>query len=379
MKLSATKRAYLPLDILKSLEGTTWGGMFRCTPRGRIVLVNDSLVAMFGYDTAESILDMPVHRLFADQESRELLVAQIKAAGLVVNYRVAFKRRDGGIFWTSLTCRLVSRQSETWMDGIIIDISDQVVREGEFREKVFALEKSSMELDRFMYSASHDIRAPLSSIMGIVNLMKLDTDGRQAAQYIAMLESSAEKLNQIISALTTCARNARQLTENVFINGREMLDELLEDFRKEHPLFTEIEVSVETELKHHFFSDPYRVRVILYNLIKNALDYCDLRKSCRLLSISMRTEPDTLLIEVFDNGIGIPAAHKDHVFDMFFKATRLSNGVGLGLYITREAVVKLGGTISLFSEYGVGTTVNIALPNSSKGKLINRKRMLRGR
>ena len=112
-----------------------------------------------------------------------------------------------------------------------------------------------------------------------------------------------------------------------------------------------------------FFSDHYRLSLILNNLISNAIKYSDPKKDESFINISIELDTEQASLIFRDNGIGIDNAYIQKVFNMFFRATETNEGAGLGLYIVKEAVEKLCGTIQLESQPGKGTTFRIALPN----------------
>ncbi len=115
-----------------------------------------------------------------------------------------------------------------------------------------------------------------------------------------------------------------------------------------------------------FFNDEYRMSVALTNVISNGLKYQDRSKAKRFLNIVASITPDTVKILVKDNGLGIHENLLPKVFDMFYRANENSQGAGLGLYITKEVVEKMGGTLDIASELYQGTTVSLTLPNRMK-------------
>jgi len=112
-----------------------------------------------------------------------------------------------------------------------------------------------------------------------------------------------------------------------------------------------------------FFSDSYRIKVIMNNLLSNAIRYRDEAKSNHYVGIRVEVHDRHAQILIEDNGIGIPPEMKSKVFNMFFRGSTKSDGAGLGLYIVREMVSKLNGEIFLESVYGAGTKVTIELPS----------------
>jgi hypothetical protein len=129
------------------------------------------------------------------------------------------------------------------------------------------------------------------------------------------------------------------------------------------PGYERIRKEIFIEGESHFYSDPYRLSLILNNLISNAIKYSDPHKDSSFLHITIHNEPDKVLLTFQDNGIGIEVDYIQKVFNMFFRATEKNEGAGLGLYIVKEAVQKLEGKIELESQIGKGTLFKIELPN----------------
>jgi len=109
------------------------------------------------------------------------------------------------------------------------------------------------------------------------------------------------------------------------------------------------------------YSDPTRLQIIFNNLISNACRYSDLAKNESFVEINITHSADSTQIEVSDNGIGIAPRYMDKIFDMFYRATNTSDGSGIGLYIVREAIHKLGGIINVDSKLGEGTAFHMEL------------------
>jgi len=124
-----------------------------------------------------------------------------------------------------------------------------------------------------------------------------------------------------------------------------------------------ISKSIEVAENIPFYTDPYRLSVIINNLVSNAIKYRDVYKDNNVLQVKIGVTDEELFLSFHDNGIGISDDYLPRIFEMFFRATERSEGAGLGLYIVRETVDKLYGTIRVESEAGKGTTFTITLPN----------------
>lgn len=224
------------------------------------------------------------------------------------------------------------------------------------------LKKINKELDSFVYSVSHNLRAPLMSVLGLLDLAKQQNESSTLEEYFQMMESSIHKLDETVREILDYSRNARQDLTIERIDLEEMIREHFEKMRfmpGSNLIHQEIAVTAHTA----FFSDRYRLSLIFNNLISNAIKYADGTKDKQVIRITAEVGNEEVVLEMTDNGIGIEDRHLIKIFDMFFRGTETNKGAGLGLYIVREAIDKLGGAIEVNSVRGEGTTFRLRLPN----------------
>ncbi|HEY3405527.1 MAG TPA: hybrid sensor histidine kinase/response regulator [Ohtaekwangia sp.] len=226
--------------------------------------------------------------------------------------------------------------------------------------------KINAELDSFVYSVSHNLRAPLMSVLGLLHLAEQETNVTNMRAYHQMMETSIQKLDETLKEILDYSRNARQDIRNEPIEIRKIIDDNLSRLQF-MPGFKSLQIIQSIDDTTPFVSDPYRISVIMNNLISNAVKYLDQGKENSFLKISVAIDPEyaTLLLE--DNGIGIDHAQLPKIFDMFFRATEQREGAGLGLYIVKEAIEKLKGTIRVESKTNQGTQFHIRIPNLADG------------
>ena len=224
---------------------------------------------------------------------------------------------------------------------------------------------SNNELDSFVYHTSHDLKAPLKSILGLISLSQNETDNNKNLElYLEMMEKSIHKLEEFISSVIEYSLNVKADIDHNEINFEEIIDESLEQL-KEYRNLKEIEIQRNIKINKPFYSDPKRLKIIFNNLITNAVKYHDFTKKHLFVKIIIIQENNHVNIRVEDNGKGIDPKFHEKIFEMFFRASEKSTGSGLGLYIVKQTISKLNGTILLKSEYGTGTTFIIDLPNLS--------------
>lgn len=225
------------------------------------------------------------------------------------------------------------------------------------------LKTANYELDRFVYSTSHDLRAPLNSMLGLIEIAKEDTTEELMLEYFKMLKDSAKKLDGFICDILDYSRNSRMEVNNEQINFRELIKSVTENLKFIGDNNRMVEFKIEISGETSFRSDKNRLITILSNLISNAIRYQNSQIPNPFVSIKIETSPTETNIFIQDNGIGIDEESQSKIFDMFYRVSQESVGSGLGLYIVKEAVSKLNGDIKVESAIGAGTTFLIKIPN----------------
>jgi PAS domain S-box-containing protein len=244
----------------------------------------------------------------------------------------------------------------------IKNITEIKLKEQALQKSNEELTKRNNELDRFVYSVSHDLRAPLASILGLIEISKNENDLNNRDNYLQLMQKSIYKLDEFIKEIIEYSRNNR-----VQINVEPIdFEQLIKDIFAELSFMQEskpIDLKIKINKKIPFYSDLHRLKVIFNNLISNAIRYSDKYKPKPFIAIKIEIEEKNAFIEICDNGQGIGENHLNKVFEMFYRANSKTNGSGLGLYIVKESMDKLGGEISVESKIGEGTKFKIHLPN----------------
>jgi signal transduction histidine kinase len=222
--------------------------------------------------------------------------------------------------------------------------------------------KINKELDSFVYSVSHNLRAPLMSVLGLVNLARQENNNETLLNYHNLMENSINKLDDTLKEILDYAKNSRQELQTTLINFNKIVNETI-DKMKFVQGFELLDVNVLVNDRVPFYSDDYRISVIMNNLISNAIKYLDQNKTNSIFSIHIITNEKKALLTFLDNGIGIDEQLLPKIFNMFFRGTDKKEGSGLGLYIVKEAVEKLNGNITIESVIGKRTLLTIEIPN----------------
>jgi signal transduction histidine kinase len=224
------------------------------------------------------------------------------------------------------------------------------------------LEKVNHELDQFVYSASHNLRAPLLSMKGLLHLAEQDeTSAATRKQFIGEAFKSIERLDATIKDIIDYSKNARLELVPVLIDWTNLIQSTFNDLRfyEQRPIALELKIAD----SGNFLSDEKRLKSIVHNIISNSIKYNDSSKEKSWMQVTISCNSETCDCTFTDNGIGIPLQNQERVFDMFYRATSAGSGSGLGLYIAKEMIERIGGKIQLQSTPGVGTDIQITLPN----------------
>lgn len=229
------------------------------------------------------------------------------------------------------------------------------------QERTSKLVKANQELDRFVYSASHDLSAPLKSILGLIQLTKIENKDPDLLNHLDHMQKSVLKLESVIKSLTQFSRNMGHKIVYQEFRFAEIVDEVLDELK--YPFHADAIKIIKNFKTHDLLKSDYlRIKIILTNLISNALKYRNEQNKDSFVEIHFREENNRYTIEVIDNGIGINKESQGKVFQMFYRATDQSKGSGLGLYIVKETIEKLNGTITLSSQPGELTVFTVTLP-----------------
>lgn len=243
---------------------------------------------------------------------------------------------------------------------------EQVVHE---RTKELVAQKEELllantELDNFVYRSSHDLIAPLKSLKGLITITRKETSEEYRQEYFQLMENSVVKLEDFIKSILEYSSNSKEEIVNEVIDLNLIIDNIIDDLK----YFDQAEkvklhrfIDSEIELK----SDPKRLKIILSNLVANAVKYHNYKQETPYINVTFKQDKNSVVIEVEDNGQGIDSEYIETIFNMFVRASDSSEGSGLGLYIVKDTVAKLGAEISVHSELGKGTKFSIVFAENT--------------
>ena len=270
---------------------------------------------------------------------------------------------ESGASAASVTLPFELDGAELWLSFVAVRSAEGVVYAFRDHTTERGLEEAKSE---FIATVSHELRTPMAGIYGAAQTLLRED-----------VEFSPEDRRRLLEIVATQAVRLSQITEDVLVASRLERDELrvareqvdvgvlaletIEAMRSQLPEVTTIELAVEPKVEPAF-GDRDRLQQVMVNLLDNAIKYSP---DGGQVTVSVQSRPDAVRLSVADQGLGIPLAEQQRVFEKFYRLdtqlTRAGGGTGLGLYITRELVRRMGGTIGVRSEPGVGLTFTVDL------------------
>jgi len=255
------------------------------------------------------------------------------------------------------------RDAEGEAEGVSVfvkDITRQKLFEAQLHIKNTQLEHLNEELNALIYRTSHDLRAPVASLMGLVGLMEESKEDERKF-YTDMMTRQLLHLDETIRDIITFRKIGASTLAPEDIDLAAMIRETIQGLQFADS-YAEIDKQISLPEHAVFSTDKYYLSIVINNLLSNAFKYADAAKSNRFVSVSLVIGEQKATLAIADNGIGIDPEYQQKVFDMFFRASTQSSGTGIGLHIVQEAVQKLNGRIALESVLGKGSTFTVTLP-----------------
>ena len=344
----------------------------RTDTNGAITYVNDNFCSICGYKSEELIGKN--HRIFNtgyhQKEFYENLWKNI-LQGKTWKGEIKNKSKEGKIFWLDITIVPLFDANKKLTE--FLTISQDITKRKEAEEKInrqfielektnAELGKTNSELDKFVYRASHDLRSPLTSVMGLIELTKSEKKSTDIQDNLNMIKKSIDRLDRFVVDIIHYYRNSRAEIRKEKIDFNSIIKETFEDLMYIEGA-NKIKTNVRINERDSYYSDKSKMRVIFNNLISNAIRYNKPQSENPFVDINVSISKNTIVIQVKDNGIGIDKKYINKIFDMFFKNSNSTYSSGLGLYILKETVNILNGTISVESELNKGSSFIIQLPN----------------
>jgi signal transduction histidine kinase len=237
--------------------------------------------------------------------------------------------------------------------------------------------KINAELDFLIYSISHDLRSPLMSVKGLLALIaESEETNANVKTYLKMADGSIDRLDQTIYDILEYSKNSRTEIQNEDFNIRELVEQINADLKHYNEKAVDFQISIQGSNEIH--TDKKRLVTVIKNLISNAVKYSKTNAEPSFVKFEMNQVNEFIEIQVSDNGIGIHKDQHTRIFEMFYRVSTGRVGSGLGLFIVKEIMEKMGGNISLQSELNIGSTFTVRLPkiNANQQALLNKNNQI---
>ena len=351
-------------SILKTIYDDSMDALFLVDmSTDKILDCNDQAVNFLEATSKKNIIGTTgwdYHIVDIPKRQRDELKARLRKGESVAG-EIEYKVGNEKIKWGNLHTKIIYDNNLDVYLARVIDITEKKNIEEKIFLKNEELLKLNKELDRFVYSSSHDLRAPISSVTGLFELVEQIEDRDEIIELLQHGKKSLKRLDKFIHDILNYSRNTRLEVKHEKINLYELAEGILADHKymyTENPVSTQISIDEE----HFVVTDAYRIKVILNNIISNAFKYRNPYITDSYVHVIANGQQDAHQIIVKDNGLGIGKEHLAKVFDMFYRADDQQAGSGLGLYIVKEMIEKIGGKISLTSQVNKGSSFMIELP-----------------
>lgn len=335
-------------------------GMMLTDMNETILFVNSRLAKMLQMPR-EKMIGQKSYEVIPEANNREKIIShsKLRAHRIADQYELQVQRRNGGSLWLLINGAPYIDASDEVV-GTIAIITDITGR----KQAELKLKDKNLELDSFTYKASHDLKGPLASIMGLSNIARDEVSDPKAIRYFDLIDQSTRRLDTILTDLIDLTRLNKAISEIQPIDIEKLIWDIVESL-KHRKEAENINISVKVGKHAEFQTDVNLLTSILQNLIVNSINYHDPNQRAPKIDISVRQKASNLVFTITDNGVGIPDEMKDRVFEMFYRANTKSKGSGLGLYIVKNSIDKLHGEYKLESKEGKGTRFTFSIPFST--------------
>jgi len=374
---------------LRSLQDNIPIGLFRRSIDGRILFANPKLISIFGYDSEDEMMQVPIRRLYYHPQQYDQVMETFEASGNIQSRELRFKRKDGTPIWGAVHLKRSDdpKSGTAYIDGAFLDITDRKKIEDENHKLETQLRQArKMEaLGTLAGGIAHDFNNILFAIIGFCELSLEDAipgavQQKNLEEAIACVHRAAELVRQIL----TFARQTD--VEKHPLNLAPILKENLKLLRATLP--ASIDIRTELHNDQTVFADPTQLHQIIVNLCTNAGHA--MRETGGVLTIGLEktdSVPGHARFEaklkqgtyarlwVEDTGHGMSAETIERIFDPYFTTKPQGEGTGMGLSVVQGIVRSLDGVICVDSALDKGTRFDIYLPALEKMKLVKHARI----
>ncbi|MBI9037634.1 MAG: PAS domain S-box protein [Bacteroidales bacterium] len=359
-------------DRYRSLVNNLPVGVFRSTPQGKVLSANPAMAEIYGYDSVDELLKVPAQDYYTKNNPRENMLSELKKQTYLLGYETQENRKDGSLIWVSTNYKSITNDKGEmrYIDGVIIDISEQKKTELALQQHSLQLQERNKELDAFSHTVAHDLKNPLGTIMGFADLLfenhsKLSKD--EMMEYLNIIIKDGKKTQQIINSLLLFANIRKSEISTEELNMRNIVAESIESLM---PLIekSNAEIILPDIWPTAIGYTPW-IEEVWVNYLSNAIKYGGKPPHIEIGFDKGKAEnikEGMIRFWVRDNGIGISAENQKLLFNKFERLDQVkTEGHGLGLSIVLRIIEKLGGQVGVESELGKGSRFYFTLPYSN--------------
>lgn len=331
---------------------------------GTVLSFNVAGEALFGYQ-AEEVIGQNIKMLMPNpyRDKHDGFLKNYNDSGekkiIGIGREVEARKKNGDTFPMDLSVSEINLTGRTIFSGTIRDITER-------KEAEDSLQQANAELEEFAYRTSHDLRSPIVSSIRLLDMTQshlVEQDQNMALKCLSHAQSSLSKLNVLIADILVLTEAKNKAEDDREIDMAALLSEALN--KMEHmENFERLEIKKDLIFDGILCSKETRVNMVLENLISNAVKYQDINRTSSYIKISTYKNGDNFILEVEDNGLGIPEDQQDELFTMFRRFhPKTAFGSGLGLYLMKKSADVLNGEVS-FRSLQEGSMFRLSIPLS---------------
>ncbi|MFN3402571.1 MAG: PAS domain-containing protein [Cytophagaceae bacterium] len=353
---------------------------------GIIVYTNPAEDKIFGYTKGELIgCHVSIQNNYPEEENVRIINEVIRELNEKGEWLGEWqnKRKDGTPFVTFARITTILLNGKTHFVCVQEDITDKKIKDKAIQDTALELQKVNKELlvknkelvktnndlDNFIYTASHDLKAPVSNIEGLIHTLEESLQEKQfidseISQVINFIKQSVIRFQNTIRDLTEISKIQRNTNDDITtIRIAEIINEVLGNLNK---MVRETEAAVNLDIpeKLSLNFSVNNLRSILHNLVSNAIKYRSPERS-PMVNIAVKDDDQFIRISVKDNGLGFGQEHKEKIFGMFKRLHTHVEGTGVGLYIVKKIIDNCNGKIEVESEPDKGTSFTLYFPKEN--------------
>lgn len=357
----------------RSMVENSAHGIFQSTPDGQFLNMNSAMAHIHGYGTPEEYIaavSAISEQVYVDPSERDRFIRQLEEQNEIIAFETMNRRKDGSIIWISSNAHAVKDDSgqTLYYEGTVEDITERKAAEAERERLLSELAAKNAELERFVYTVSHDLKSPLVTIVGFLGYLEDDFQtGNVAALHKDMdrVYKAAFKMQDLLKDLLDLSRVGRMMNPPQLVSFDELVNEALE--LTEGRLHERgVSVHIAPDLPT-VYGDAKRFLELIQNLLDNAAKYMGEQPEPLIEIGHDGFENGNPVFFIRDNGMGIAREHHEQIFGLFNKLDPNVEGTGVGLALAKRIVEFHGGRIWVESEAGRGATFLFTLPAGEIG------------